>query len=228
MVQSGLMDEVRILHRRLRECTERGEVIDRTRGIWQSIGFRQMEAFLDGELNKASDEVLARNRAVGLEEINIATRQYARYQLRWIRQRTLRSFKEHEAMDLLYLLDSANADNFTASVVQPAVDICRQYLAGERRAKPTEVSNAAREALMSFDNGCTTDVTAFKVKKCEVCDVSLPTEDSWTRHVHGKKHRRVVRMKKNTSLVLVEDDRPLSEESSPVVPTTDVELSLVR
>ncbi|KAI3321702.1 tRNA isopentenyltransferase [Xylariaceae sp. AK1471] len=226
MVKNGLMDEVGILHRRLRECTDRGEVVDRTRGIWQSIGFKQMEAFLDGELNAEPPEVLAKKREVGLEEINIATRQYARYQLRWIRQRTLKSFKVHNAMDLLYLLDSTNASEFSANVLQTAADICEQYLEGEKRPQPTEVSDTAREALATFENESTSVPTAFKVKKCEVCNMSLPTEDSWTKHINGKKHRRAVKTKRVTALVPLEGDIPLLENISPVPPAADVDLRL--
>jgi tRNA dimethylallyltransferase len=226
MVQNGLMEEVGILHRRLRECTTRGEVIDRTRGIWQSIGFKQMEAFLDSELNAEPTDVLAKKRDIGIEEMNIATRQYARYQLRWIRQRTLKSFKEHSAMDLLYLLDSTNASDFSASVLQTAADLCGQYLADEKRPKPTTLSDTAREVLASFENECTSDTTVFKVKKCEVCNMSLPTEDSWTKHINGKKHRRAVKTKKLTALVPVEVDIPRLEKGDSMPPDVDVELRL--
>jgi tRNA dimethylallyltransferase len=214
MVRSGLMDEVKILHSHLRECTARGEVVDRTRGIWQSIGFKQMEAFLNGELSMEPPETLKKSKDAGLEDINIATRQYARYQLRWIRQKTLRSFKEHGAMDLLYLLDSTNANEFSANVMQPAADICRRYLVGEERPQPTEISDTAREVLTAFENESTTAQTTFKVKKCEICDMSLPTEDSWIKHINGKKHRRIVREKKRTALVPVEVEIPLVEKTS--------------
>ncbi|KAI0868333.1 IPP transferase-domain-containing protein [Hypoxylon argillaceum] len=213
MVQHGLMDEVRILHSHLRECTDRGEVVDRTRGIWQSIGFKQMEAFLNGELNMELPEVLAKSKAAGLEEINIATRQYARYQLRWIRQKSLKSFKEHSAMDLLYLLDSTDANKFSTTVLPPAADLCRQYLAGEERPHPTEISDMAREVLTAFENESMSAQTTFKVKKCEICDMSLPTEDTWLKHINGKKHRRVVRMKKSTALVPVEIGTPPAERT---------------
>ncbi|KAI0108583.1 IPP transferase-domain-containing protein [Nemania sp. FL0031] len=212
MVQNGLMDEVRILHSRLRECTERGEVIDRTRGIWQSIGFKQMEAFLDAELDKDTPETLEKTKNIGLEEINVATRQYARYQLRWIRHRTLKALREHNAMDLLYLLDSTDATNFSTQVLQPATDLCRQYLAGEKRPQPTEISDTAREALNAFKKESTSTQTTFKVKKCEVCDMSLPTEDTWVKHINGRKHRRIVRMKKRTALVPIEVETPVVDK----------------
>ncbi|KAI2643616.1 tRNA isopentenyltransferase [Xylaria nigripes] len=214
MVQVGLMDEVRGLHKRVRDCTERGEVVDRTRGIWQSIGFRQMEPFLNGEVNMDPPKVLMDKKDAGLEEINVATRQYARYQLRWIRSRTLKSFKEHNAMDLLYLLDSTDAHKFPENVLQVAAGICQQYLAGEKPPHPRDVSETAREVLAAFENESSSAQTAFKVKKCELCDVSLATEDSWTKHINSKKHRRSIREKKRLALVPIEPEAPVSEHNS--------------
>ncbi|KAI0433044.1 IPP transferase-domain-containing protein [Xylaria sp. FL1042] len=215
MVQNGLMDEVRVLHRRLRECTERGEVIDRTRGIWQSIGFKQMEAFLNGELDAESPEVIEKKKEVGLEEINIATRQYARYQLRWIHHKTLKLFKEHNAMDWLYLLDSTEADKFSDNVLLPASDLCQRYLAGEERPRPAEISDTARTLFATFENERSTQIT-FKVRKCEDCDKSLVTEVEWFKHIHSKKHKKTVRMKKRLALVPVETEPQLSEEANSI------------
>ncbi|KAI1818144.1 IPP transferase-domain-containing protein [Poronia punctata] len=221
MVERGLMDEVGILHRRLRECTERGEVTDRTRGIWQSIGFRQMEPFLDGKLNKESPEILAKKRDTGLEEINIATRQYARYQLRWIRQKSLKSFKEHDAMDHLYVLDSTNADEFSGGVLEPAADICRRYLAGEARPLPSEVSDAASEILGAIVDDDNSAPRTFKIKPCEICDMSILIED-WNKHIKGKRHRRMVKTRKLTAIV---DVRTLPPKSTALEKVDPEELS---
>ncbi|KAI0977236.1 IPP transferase-domain-containing protein [Xylaria arbuscula] len=210
MVQNGLMDEVTTLHRRLRECTERGEVVDRTRGIWQSIGFRQMEPFLDGELAKETPEVLEKKKVAGLEEINIATRQYARYQLRWIRHKTLKAFKEHDAMSSLYLLDSTDGNEFTRNVLSPAADICLQYLLGKERLQPLTISNTARDILTKFETECLATQTTFKVMKCDICNMSLATEDQWVKHVRGKKHLRNVKMKKRTALVPIDGEPQLA------------------
>ncbi|KAI1171417.1 IPP transferase-domain-containing protein [Nemania sp. FL0916] len=210
MVQRGLLDEVRLLYGRLRECTERGEFIDRTRGIWQSIGVKQMEAFLNCEINNESRKALRKSKEIGLEEINIATRQYAKYQLRWIRQRTLKSLREHRAMDLLYLLDSTNADKFSENVLQPAADICRQYIAGDDRQHPKEISAVAREVLTACESEMLSVQPVFKVKKCDICDMSLPTEDSWIKHIKGKKHRRAIQIKNRLALVPLEVETPLA------------------
>ncbi|KAI1823323.1 IPP transferase-domain-containing protein [Xylaria intraflava] len=203
MASSGLMDEVRALHRRIRTLIEQGEIVDRTRGIWQSIGFKQMVNFLNGEINLDPPGVLEKKKEAGLEEIIIATRQYARSQLRWIRQKTLKSFKQHNAMGLLYLLDSTNIHQFSTDVLQPAADICRQYLAGEDRPCPTDVSKIARELLTAVENEDQSDQPTFKVKTCEVCNVSLLTKDAWTGHINGRRHQRTVQKKKRTALVPV-------------------------
>ncbi|KAI8630325.1 tRNA isopentenyltransferase [Xylariaceae sp. FL1651] len=227
MVQNGLMSEVRDLYNRLRACTDQGEAIDRTRGIWQSIGYKQMEALLEGELNHEPPGVLEKLKKTGLEEINIATRQYARYQLRWIRQKSLKSFKERDAMDLLYVLDSTNVSEFSTNVLQPATDICRRYLAGEDRTKPMEISDKAREVLAAFEREGMSSSTVSKVKKCEVCNMSLPTEDSWTKHINGRKHRRALQMKRRTALIPAEADSQLSGKIDPEVSRTDADLSLI-
>ncbi|KAI0199326.1 IPP transferase-domain-containing protein [Astrocystis sublimbata] len=239
MVDNGLIDEVRLLHTRLRECEERGEVVDRTRGIWQSIGFKQMEAYLNGELelnqNRAetaetteTPKTLQKKKDEGLEEINIATRQYARYQLRWIRQRTLKNFKEHGAMDSLYLLDSTDAGKFEENVLSPAKDICAQYLSGEERLLPKGMSDTAREVFEAFENdndGMKTTAEKFKVKNCELCDMSLPTEDAWQKHINGKKHKRSMKMKKRLALVPVEVETTSEKEALATRPAVDDSLS---
>ncbi|KAI0139847.1 tRNA isopentenyltransferase [Xylariaceae sp. FL1272] len=199
MVKRGLMDEVKELHRRLREAESREEVVDRTKGIWQSIGFKQMEPYLEGELEGKPASELEKLRIAGLEETNIATRQYARYQRKWIKQKTLRAFREHGAMDHLYVLDSTNADAFQADVLLPAAEICETYLKGGTMKRPEEVSDAARRVLAAYGTGETAKV--FRVVTCQACGVSLTTDDQFLKHVKGRKHRQVLKAKKKTALV---------------------------
>ncbi|TGJ79669.1 hypothetical protein E0Z10_g9095, partial [Xylaria hypoxylon] len=96
----------------------------------------------------------------------------------------------------------------------PAADICRQYLADEERPQPIEISDTAREVLTAYENENGLTQTSFKVKKCEICDMNLPTEDSWLKHINGRKHKGVLKRRKRTSLVPVEIETPLVEKSS--------------
>ncbi|OTB18110.1 hypothetical protein K445DRAFT_314932 [Daldinia sp. EC12] len=207
MYESGLMDEVRLLHESRRERTERGEIVDLTRGIWQSIGYKQMEPFLEAERNEASSGEKNRLEKAGLEDIKTATRQYAKYQLRWIRYKTITALKDHDAMDFLFLLDSSSAENFSTGVLEPASRICLAFLNGNALARPTEVSNTAREVLTTYNEANIAPKAPLKVKTCDLCKVSLQSEEQWQKHIKGRRHRRVLRSKKMTALIPIDSDR---------------------
>ncbi|KAI2608178.1 tRNA isopentenyltransferase [Hypoxylon fragiforme] len=201
MYQNGLMDEVRSLHESRQLRAEKGEPVDLTRGIWQSIGYRQMEPFLDGERAGTGPAKMNQLKEAGLEETRIATRQYAKYQLRWIRNKSIPAFKDHKAMDYLFLLDSSNADAFSADVLEPATDLCQRFLDGQALVKPTEVSDTAKKVLTAFENAGGSSARTFKVKTCDICGISLATEDQWNIHIKGRRHHRALRGIKMTALV---------------------------
>ncbi|KAI1801368.1 putative tRNA isopentenyltransferase [Daldinia bambusicola] len=211
MHKSGLMDEVRLLHESRRARTERGENVDLTRGIWQSIGYKQMELFLEAERNHASSDEKSKLEVAGLEDIKTATRQYAKYQSRWLRQKTIPAVREHKATDHLFLLDSSNPDNFSTTVLEPASKICQGYLNGDSLAKPIEVSDTAREVLTAYDEDNSTPKAQLKVKTCELCNISLQTEEQWQRHIKGRRHYRAVRGRKMTALVPVDSNRGVKD-----------------
>ncbi|KAI1487585.1 IPP transferase-domain-containing protein [Biscogniauxia mediterranea] len=206
MVQRGLMDEVKSLHSSLHQRTSEGEVVDRSQGIWQSIGHKQMEPFIESEIRGDPIKERERLKEIGLEDMRAATRQYARYQLRWIRHKSMTALKDHNAMDYLYLLDSTDAREFSTRVLQPAADICQQFLDGDELIKPTDVSDVAREVLTSFEKVNASAPSTYKVKTCEVCNMSLATEDQWNQHIGGRKHRRLLRERKKIALVKVDPE----------------------
>ncbi|OTA67939.1 tRNA isopentenyltransferase [Hypoxylon sp. EC38] len=201
MYKTGLMDEVKSLHESRRLRSELGEAVDLTRGIWQSIGYKQMEPVLEAERDGANLEKVDQLKEAGLEEIKVATRQYAKYQLRWIRRQSIPAFKEHGAMDYLFLLDSSDASNFSANVLKPAANICRGFLDSKTLIKPTELSSTANQVLAAFANSDAPAKATFKVKTCATCGVSLQSEDQWEKHVKGRKHHRALRNLKKTALV---------------------------
>ncbi|XDG01815.1 hypothetical protein ABKA04_001430 [Annulohypoxylon sp. FPYF3050] len=201
MYESGLMDEVRILHESRRLRSEQGDPVNITRGIWQSIGYKQMIPFLDAEKDGANPSTMEQLKEVGLEEMKIATRQYARSQLRWIRGKSIPAFKEYDAMDYLFLLNSSNIHEFSAQVLQPAAKICSEFLHGQPLAKPADISSMANEVLAEFERRAALLSAPTKVKHCEHCNTTLQTDDQWEKHIKGRKHRRVLRGKKMTAMI---------------------------
>ncbi|KAI1104914.1 tRNA isopentenyltransferase [Jackrogersella minutella] len=214
MWKSGLMDEVRTLHESRRLRSEQGEVVDLTRGIWQSIGYKQMEPLLEAEKEETNASKVDKLRETGLEEIKIATRQYARHQLRWIRHKSFPAVADHEAKDHLFLLNSSNAQGFLDDVLEPAANICLGFLNGQTLVKPSEVSSTAKEVLADFENSHATPKAAIKIQTCDLCYMTLLTEEQWEDHLKGRKHKRNLKRRKRTSLICIDpEENPIEKES---------------
>ncbi|KAI5859458.1 tRNA isopentenyltransferase [Durotheca rogersii] len=201
MIERGLIAEVRALHNSRKARSEQGEVVNLTRGIWQSIGYRQMEPFLDSEEDGASPEERTRRKEAGLERIRTGTRQYARHQLRWIRHKTINMLRDHDALDYLFLLNSSNVDSFSADVLEPAARLLRTFLSGQPLPDPAEVSSRAGEVLAAFRASSSPEQLTLKVETCNTCGVSVSSADQWQKHLKGRRHQRGIRKTKRTSLI---------------------------
>ncbi|KAK6215936.1 hypothetical protein LQW54_004117 [Pestalotiopsis sp. IQ-011] len=199
MESTGLIGEVRELHNHLRIKSAAGEDVDRTRGIWQSIGFKQFEPFLAAEDNTDDVTSLAKLKAESMELTKIATRQYARYQLRWIRNKTIPELKQNSALDHLYLLDSSEAAEFAANVLSPASRIMETYLAGLTLPEPASLSDTARDILSTYAAQDPPSKSKVEARLCEVCNMTLQTEDQWNKHVNGQRHRRGLKHQSRTT-----------------------------
>lgn len=223
MVDAGLLDEVRQLFEFKRERSVGGRTLDMTKGIWQSIGYKQFEPYMTAvdEGNEQSETDCLKRTA--LEEMKAATRRYANYQTRWIRLKQIPRIRSvgPTAMDSLYLLDSTDVSRYKDNVVDPAVELAKQFLAGEPRALPTEISSVANEVLTQVGNPAPKPTPCKRM--CEVCHTVLMTEEAWEKHLKSTTHRRVVRKKKRTALVPVpasaekkeEEDGSESDRSAP-------------
>ncbi|KAF9775437.1 hypothetical protein IL306_006458 [Fusarium sp. DS 682] len=204
MQTSGLMDEVRELYEFKHKKEAEGQRLDMTKGIWQSIGYKQFEPYLSAVDEGREAAELEKLKNAGLEEMKSATRRYAVYQTRWIRLKQIPRIREigPEAMNNMYLLDSTDVAAYGQNVVEPAVKLTQQFLQGEERPLPTEISALAKEVLTQVGNP-PPKATPCK-RTCEVCHTVLMTEEAWKQHLKSSTHRRVVRRKARMSLVPVE------------------------
>ncbi|KAI1342631.1 IPP transferase-domain-containing protein [Xylariaceae sp. FL0016] len=212
MEENGLMKEVREQHGLLLRHIEQGEDVDRSYGIWQSIGFKQMEPFLEAERRQEPSAKLEKLKAIGLEEMRAANRQYARAQLRWIRHKTMKAAKLHVALDSLYLLDSTSTDGFQENVLKQAADLSRNFLEGVPMPQPTAISDVASEVLASFGRNEALAEQEIKLRHCDVCDRNFTIEKEWISHINGRSHRQTLKKKRRTALV------QLDQENSGVAP----------
>ncbi|KAK5133338.1 hypothetical protein LTR08_007863 [Meristemomyces frigidus] len=109
MLAAGLLDEVRALQT---YCAQAGTVVDETRGIWVSIGYKEFKPYIQAlAAGDVSDLKLELIKTEAVERTKIATRQYAKRQA-------------------LFLLDGSDGLGFEDKVVGPAERITRAFLLG--------------------------------------------------------------------------------------------------
>lgn len=221
MLDMGLMDEVRQLADLKRREEAAGRTVDVTRGIWQSIGYKQLEPYLMALEEGRPDDELNKLRNSCTDDMKTGTRRYAMYQNRWTKQKKIPHLKQEgpEALDSLYILDSTDVSRFGETAVEPAAQITEQFLRGEARAHPSELSDLAR-GVLSEATQPRPQVTPCE-RTCEVCNVAVTTEEQWRLHVRGRMHRVRMKKRKKLALVPVPDGGPAPEVAAEATDTQE-------
>ncbi|KAI6568743.1 hypothetical protein MCOR03_000348 [Pyricularia oryzae] len=197
MLDNGLIEETRQMYTYLRRATMDGITIDRTTGIWQSIGFSEIEPYLDAlhrqaEGESVDEQELEALKLAGVDLIKQATRRYAKGQVRWITHKTLPLIQDANMLPNLFLMDSSDVTRWSPEVVDKALNIMEKYLGGSALPEPAEVSEAAREVLGSVIASSNQKETPCN-KTCEVCRITVLTEEKWLVHIRGHRHKRAVK-----------------------------------
>ncbi len=206
MVQNGLLSETAEVYDQLQARLASGEIVDRARGIVQSIGFWQFEPYLRAVKETPDAPEVAALRDAGIENTKTATRRYANYQVRWITHKTIPSLREEGLLDRLFLLDSADVQAWAEEVAAKGVELTRKFLAGEQLPQPVDVSPAAKEALTLKVEQSKQQKTPCN-KTCEFCQKTFMTEEDWQKHIKSKRHGTNVRRTKRKSIVAYEPKR---------------------
>ena len=212
MLDHGLMDEIAEMYDYLQSRLQGGEIIDYSKGIWQSIGFKEFQPYLKALQNGVDGAELARIRRDCLEIMKGATRRYAKYQVKWITKQMMPLLEEQGNLDMLYVLDSTDVARYSENVTVKAAPLAQQFLAGEMMPAPASVSETAQSVLSRAMGAAASASQGTSCRKhCTTCNATLLTEGDWQKHMRGKAHRRMLRHIKRTALV----------------PTQDVETALV-
>lgn len=205
MLEMGLMDEIEEMDQYLQARTHAGETVDLSQGIWQSIGFKEFQPYLQARKEHTGGSQVDQSRLECLEAMKTATRRYAKYQNKWISKRTIPLLKEQGTLNRLYVLDSTDVTKYAEEVTDQAAALTKHFLAGEDMPEPREISTAAQNVLNTADEIATASQETRCRKHCEVCNVTLMTEETWKKHIRGRAHRRSVRHAGRTALVPVEE-----------------------
>ena len=183
MVSDGLLSEIESIYKSLLDQEQRGILVDQTRGIWVAIGFKENLAYIiygDDRGNLKNE---------GIERTKIATRQYAKRQVRWIRLRLQRAIATANSSHRFFVLDTTDLTQWSQDVEKKARDITEAFLSGHALPKPESLSDAAKEVLVI------TEAEQMAATYCEACDKTLMSKGEWVGHLRSKKHKSAVRPK---------------------------------
>lgn len=198
MLERGLLQEVETLTRFADEPTAAGTAVDETRGIWVSIGykeFKDLATFL--QAGGADDAQQQKLMSDAREKTQIATRQYSKRQIRWIRIKLVNALAEARSSGSLYLLDGSNMAAFEQNVVQPALELTGQFLRSEQMPSPSSLSAVATEMLTpKRDYDLSANPEKWSKQYCSVCDVTCVTPEQWQQHTKSKAHRKLTSKKR--------------------------------
>jgi tRNA dimethylallyltransferase len=193
MLDAGLLDEVKSMDTFLKKQSQSGVSVDRTRGIWVSIGWKEFESYLKAvETGATSQEDLHKLYELSVEQTKAATRQYAKRQVRWIRLNLMTTLSDENALDKLYLLDGSDISQWKEAVSDPAVDVAARFLEGRKLPPPYELSEAARQTLAP-DDGLDEKPDVWFRQECEVCHMVAVNDVQWQTHLKSRRHRASVK-----------------------------------
>ena len=183
MLSHGLLEEVISMQSFFEKREQQGDSLDQSRGIGVAIGYKEFLPYL---LDASRPERLKQE---GIERTKIATRQYARRQDRWIRLRLRRAVNAANLTHNMFLLDAADASQWSDRVDAKAQDITAAFISGLTLPEPGSLSDAAVRLLD------TPEVETKYARHCEACNKTLMFHSQWINHLKSKSHRTSMRPK---------------------------------
>ncbi|KAK0228197.1 tRNA isopentenyltransferase [Armillaria fumosa] len=201
MIERGLLDEVRALQHIAisgQQTVTNDSSADYTLGIYQSIGYREFHGYISS--TDPSDDAF--NLAV--ENMKTSTRQYAKRQVSWIRNKLLPMIKAANATEetvFSYLLDASDVENnWSSNVQEPAMEITDGFLRGKMDRDPLSLSDVARD-MLTVEEKATDPLSVLNARRkmiCEVCTtnknepVMIEEGREWDVHRKTRVHRKLL------------------------------------
>ncbi|KAM9905244.1 hypothetical protein OXX79_002280 [Metschnikowia pulcherrima] len=200
MMQTGALDEIRELNNFYESQTP---TPDMTTGIWQVIGYKEFRPWLtDGQKDvKLFEE--------GVERMKIRTRQYAKYQVKWIKKLLGVELNKEARFKFkyggkIYLLDATNLNQWATNVRERGLAITEQFLNNGPLGVTEPLAPKNLESILptsefyeEFNSNKTLKaVDNWKHFECSVCRDSegkplvAVGEDNWQVHQNSRRHKK--------------------------------------
>ncbi|CAG0878502.1 unnamed protein product [Darwinula stevensoni] len=188
MLQNGLVQELQTFHK---EYNMTREVCTYEEGIFQSIGFKEFHPYLMTKPDLRGEEKGRKLFEQCVENLKIATKRYARRQVRWIRNRFLR--RPDRPVPPIYGLDATDLEKWNDLVSGPAEAVVKSFLSCEENPllQPLSQEEPLRQEKRTFF--------------CSECQRLFLGSKVWEDHLRSRKHKKMVdrSRKKSKSSTLV-------------------------
>ncbi|KYN33429.1 tRNA dimethylallyltransferase, mitochondrial [Trachymyrmex septentrionalis] len=195
MMEVGLVQELLDFHRSYNEQRIKSNTsADYTKGIFQSIGFKEFHTYLILSEKERASEKGKKLLQQGIDDLKLVTRRYAKRQDKWVMNRLIR--RSDRQVPPVYSLDCTDVTKWDSRVLEPAAAIISAIL---HNAKPEQ-----QPLNENFENQKTTDSSTNIYNYCKVCERVFVEEHQWQAHLKGGKHMKALKKKKKTA----EDTHP--------------------
>ncbi|ERL84601.1 hypothetical protein D910_02029 [Dendroctonus ponderosae] len=181
MIEEGLLEELLHFHKvynqqRLLE----GGPPDYTKGIFQSIGFKEFHSYLILSEAEKTSEVGRKLLQLAIDELKMVTRRYARKQIKWMSNRFL-SRKDRQVPPI-YALDTSDVAQWTQKVTNPAFRIVESHICGTLSTiEPLPMRDTVSVPNLLDDSYL-----------CEVCNRIFVGKHQRDIHMNSRKHRKIL------------------------------------
>ncbi|KAF9979610.1 hypothetical protein BGZ65_006284 [Modicella reniformis] len=210
MIKGGLFDEIK----RMRKSV--GPNTDYERGIWQGIGYKEFDPYFTAVEEAIKNDQptdtkeLEALKAECTETMKTRTRQYAKRQVLWIRNKFLPLCREKDVK--IFLLDATSLDTWKMNVGNLAVKIAKDFFAGNTLPNPEDLNSYAKEMLIAQrGHDAVAALESWEKKECEICTemqrimhdkyakgstdplppVIIHGPTGWEQHLRSRQHRKM-------------------------------------
>ncbi|CAL4147934.1 unnamed protein product, partial [Meganyctiphanes norvegica] len=189
MIERGLVQELEDFHSKYNSTrlSSATEVADYSKGIYQSIGFKEFHNYLLLSEEERKSELGKKLYTEGVADVKLRTRQYARRQIRWIRNRFLVP-SGREIMNV-FPMSGCEVSCWGTVRVIPAEEVLQSIIDGKLPERKPEDRVVKSEAAAE-EKG---DKTFYR---CEICDRVIIGKLQWEAHMNGARHKKIVNKKK--------------------------------
>lgn len=199
MLANGALDEIKELYEFYKE---RQMDTDCTTGVSQVIGFKEFLPWLKfNENDKLFNE--------GIERMKIRTRQYAKYQIKWIKKLLAVELHKESRFNYknggkLYLLDANNLPLWNENVKDLGIKIACQFIQhGPTKVTYEQTPDNLRGVFPSSSyissinsNKILGSEKQWRHYECPICvnsdgkNLVAVGEENWNIHLHSRRHKR--------------------------------------